>query len=80
MKKWSIIDNCGTDEYLTVCEGREQAIEKADSEWNGFTAADKKRRKSYMVGLINVDENGDYYMEENGNIDADIYEVAKEYK
>lgn len=79
MIKWAIIDNCGTDEYKEVFESKEQAIEAATSEWDRLTDTDKKRRESYLVGLINVDENGDYYEDENGNIDADVYEIAKEY-
>lgn len=78
--KWAIIDNCGTDEYKELFDSKEQAIEAADIGWNGLTDTDKKRRDSYLVCLINVDENGDYNEDDNGNIDADIYEIAKEYK
>lgn len=80
MKIWAIIDNCGVDEYKEVFDSKEQALEAAEIGWNRLTDTDKKRRESYIVGLINVDDNGYYNEDENGNIDADIYEIAKEYK
>lgn len=80
MKKWCIIDNCGTDEFLTVFKNIEEALEAAENEWGRLTEHDKKRRESYIVGLVNVDENGNYLEDENGNVDADIYEIVKEYK
>jgi hypothetical protein len=80
MKKWAVIDSTGTDEFLTVCETKEDALKEADWVWDTMTDGDKKRRTSFIVGLINVDENGDYFENENGSIDADVYEIAKSYK
>lgn len=80
MKKWAVIENKKGDEFVTVCESKEQAIEKADYQWSYMTDHDKKHTESFIVGLINVDENGDYLELEDGIIDADVYEIAKSYK
>ncbi len=57
---------------------------KYGKEWERLTNIDKERRESYIVGLANVQEyekdKWQFAEDENGNIDSDIYEIAKEYK
>lgn len=87
MKRWCIIDdmiNARGLENLTVFESKEQALENAEREWNLLDKQDKLDRNRYIVGLCNVekDESGcwNYAEDHEGNIDADIYEVAKDFK
>lgn len=86
MKKWCIIDNMTSKralEEVTAFNSKEEALAEAEKEWNHLSISDKKSRDSYTVGLCNVEEykpNCWHYVEdENGNIDADIYEIAKEF-
>ena len=80
MMKWAIIDNCGVDEFKKIFSSKEQALDEAENDWFHLSDFDKRTRVSYLVGLINVDDNGDYYEDDNGNIDGDIYDIAKEFK
>ena len=79
MKKWCVIDQKENDEFLTVCESKEVALEQAGHDWDRMTDIDRKHRTCFFVGLCNVDESGNYFEDENGNIDADVYEIAKEW-
>lgn len=85
MKKWAIIDRCEHEEFLTVCMNKGSAINLANHVWNHeLSNSDKKSRVSFVVGLVNVElddnEEYQYFEDEHGNIDADIYETAKVYK
>ena len=87
MKKWCIVDNTiskRATEEIKAFDSKEEAINAAEIEWNLFSDHDKKDRDFYVVGLCNVEEykpgcwqNAE---DENGNIDADIYEIAKQFK
>ena len=79
MKKWCVIDATNTDEWLTVCKSKEAALKEASDHWDSMTDSDKKKRTRFLVGICNVDESGNYLEDENGNIDADAYEIAKEW-
>lgn len=72
MEKWCLIDQKNDDEYITAYESKEEALKEAEKEWNNLTEHDKKQRNSFLVGLCEMDEEG--------NIGADIIEIAKEYK
>lgn len=84
--KWCIINNMGKRslETITTFNSKEDALREADIEWNSLTKSDQKNTDSYIVGLCNVEEYEpgcwQYTEDESGNIDADIYEVAKVYK
>lgn len=77
MKKWAVIESNGMDEWMKVYESKEKAIEVAEDSWRRLTQVEKKR-KTITVGLVNVDAEGEYFEDGNGNIDADIYEIALE--
>lgn len=77
MKKWAIIESNGMDEWMKVYESKEKAIEIAENSWRRLTESEKKKQ-TITVGLVNVDADGEYFEDENGNIDADIYEIALE--
>lgn len=75
MKKWAVIESNGMDEWMKVYESKEEAIEVAENSWRRLTESEKKKQ-TITVGLVNVDADDEYYEDENGNIDADIYEIA----
>ena len=87
MKKWCIIDSLifsrGLEE-ITAFNSKEETLEAAQSEWDSLSDHDKKDRDSYIVGLCNVEEYKpgcwQYAEDESGNIDTDIYEIAKRFK
>ena len=86
MKKWCIIDDSISKrslETLEVYESKEEALEEAEAQWDHMSEHDKKDRDSFTVGLCNVEqcEDGSWQQveDENGNVDADIYEIAKEF-
>lgn len=55
-------------------------MREADRDWYIMTKSDKESCSSYIVGLVNLDETGNFLELENGDIDGDIYEIAKKYK
>lgn len=86
-KKWCIIHDMSTRRAVESIEAyadKEEALREAEHEWNCLmTEGDKKDTDRYIVGLCNVEEyapNCWQYAEIEGNIDADIYEIAKVYK
>lgn len=82
MLKWCIIYNNGNLETVKAFDTKEEALAKAESEWQYFTSYDRKRIEFYGVGICNVEyEAGcwQYAELENGIIDGDIYEIAKEF-
>jgi len=77
MKKWAIIDTRVHDEWVQPFETKKDALESAEEEWGRMTLSDRNNRLSYVVGLVNLDADGNYAELDNGEIDIDIYEVAK---
>ncbi len=77
---WALIDNCGTEEWVTPAASKAEALQLAESDWNRLTSSDKKRRESYLVGLVNLDENGDYRLRDDGSGDGDIRVIARVWK
>ena len=75
MKKWAKIESNGMDEWMQVYDSKEKAIEEAENSWRRLTESEKKKQ-TITVGLVNVDADDEYFEDEHGNIDADIYEVA----
>lgn len=82
--KWCVISTRFSDEKhntinlqdLTICENKEIAIEKAESEWNHISDRDKKHSQ-IIAGTCNIDdEEQHYYCDEKGNYDSDIYDIA----
>lgn len=85
--KWCVVDSMVTKrgiENLVVFENKDTALRFAENEWDKLSDIDKRDRDYYVVGLCNVekDDKGEwmYFEDENGNVDADIYDVAKKYK
>lgn len=72
MKKYCIIDDCGSDIFAEAYESKEAALNVAESEWEHLTTHDKKRRNSYVVVLTEVDEDGE--------ISLDYWELIKKFK
>ena len=75
MKKWAVITGNGRDEFVEVYK-KEQAIREAKRAWESLTRFEKKTQ-TIIAGIVNLDDNGNYE-EVNGQIDADIYEIAFE--
>lgn len=76
MKKWAVIRaNDGMDEWMTPYNSKEEALNNAEKEWNHLTNSEKKHN-TITVGVVNVNADGDYFEDECGNVDANIYEVA----
>lgn len=58
--------------WIDKFESKEEALEKAEREWNGFSKHDKDRRDEYTVVSFENEENFDDSYE--------INEVVKIYK
>lgn len=81
MKKWAVIETKKSgDEFVRPFRSREEAGKEADRDWYIMTKSDKESCSSYIVGLVNLDETGNFLELENGDLDSDIYEIAKKYK
>lgn len=85
-KKWCIINDMTSKralEELTAFNSKEEALKEAEIEWKHLKDNDKKDKDRFTVGLCNVEEYKtgcwQYAEDETGNIDATVYEVAKEY-
>lgn len=87
MKKWCVIDDateknmlCEMYAYDTI----EKALEEGQKRWDHMTEHDRNARDHFMVGLCNVEPGfhgtWDFVEDDNGNVDTDIYEIAKEWK
>lgn len=76
MKKWAVIASNKRDESVTPCQDKEQAINEAKRVWDYLTKIEQQTH-SVIAGLINLDSDNNY-AEVNGQIDADIYEIAFE--
>ncbi len=61
--KFAIVDTKNGDVFEEIFDDSDSALEKADSEWNGMTEYDKKRRSSYFVCGFDPDEDGCIDME-----------------
>lgn len=82
--KWCVISTRYSDEKqksprleeMTICSNKEDAISKAEREWKHLSSIDKKYAK-VIAGTCNIDEEEqNYYCDEKGNYDADIYDIA----
>ena len=74
MTKWYVIDDMTSKAavmYPTACDSKEEALKKAEIDWNSLTDHDKARRDSFFVGLCEVDEDGEV---------GDVIEIAKSFK
>lgn len=88
MYRWAVIDDTGSDVFLTVCGSHTDAIREGEMLWSHMTNREKNGTQSFMVGLIHVcviEDRVDgchfsMFENENGQIDSTIYEVAKQYK
>ena len=88
MMRWAVIDEIqNRDEYLTVCGSKAIALREAEIQWSHLTDREKKNRARFDVALIHVcltDRNYDgsrfaYFEREDGSVDGDVYEVAKNW-
>ena len=87
MMRWALISSYGSDEWLTVCGSKTDALRLADEEWKHMTESERQREEKFLVGLVNVQLNDGLecdsrftYSEIEGRIDSDIYEILKDYK
>nr|DAE83991.1 MAG TPA: hypothetical protein [Bacteriophage sp.] len=85
--KWCVVEDFSTTkmtEALIVCDSKEDALKEAKYRWEHLTEQEKKSCDSFAVVLCNVNESqfgGEHWAEdEQGNVDSDWYEVAKQYK
>ncbi len=82
--KWCVISEHKTVSDLTICESKERAVKQAQNEWNRLSAHDK-RNSRVIAGTCNIGLDPHYgtlghaYLED-GNIDADIYDIAWDSK
>ena len=87
MKRWAVISNDGTDEFLTVCGSKADAIREAEIQWSHTTEAERAKCEIFVVGLINVQiiekrqHSGRFGWaeDESWEIDSTVYEIAKDY-
>ena len=86
MMRWAVIDSTKTDEFLTVCGSKADAVRQGELEFSQLTAGEKKDRQSFIVGLIKVQlvEDGgkmifSWYTSPEGWGDGTVYEIAKRY-
>lgn len=87
MARWAVIRSSGLDEFIDVYGNKADALRAADVEWKHLTASEKKKTETFMVGMVNVqiidepmaDSRFQQAVLENGSIDADIYDVAKDF-
>jgi hypothetical protein len=86
MKKWCIVDDCTSKrsfENLEICRNRDEAMIEAKKQWDYLSNLDRECRDAFIVGLCNVEEVKpgcwSYAEDENGNIDGNIYEIAKDF-
>jgi hypothetical protein len=74
--KWCVISDRKTVSDLTIFNTMEEAVAAAVAEWNRLTPQEKKNA-IIVAGTCNIDEEEQsYYCDDNGNIDADIYDIA----
>jgi len=87
MARWAVIRSSGLDEFIDVYGNKADALRAAEVEWKHLTASEKKKAETFMVGMVNVqicdepmaDSRFQQAVLENGSIDADIYDVAKDF-
>lgn len=86
MMRWAVIDSTKTDEFLTVCGSKADAVRQGELEFSQLTDGEKKDRQSFVVGLIKVQlvEDGgkmifSWYTSPEGWGDGTVYEIAKRY-
>lgn len=70
--KYAIIDAKMGSIWTEKFDTKEEALKKAEREWNGLSKADRKLRDEYRVVGYKNEENFDDFLE--------INEVVKEYK
>ena len=68
MKRWVIFDNCTSSksaefEEVLAVESKEEAEEIARLRWNGLSEHDQRCRDAFYVGLVEMDEDGDFWGE-----------------
>lgn len=84
MMRWALISDDGWNEDLHVYGAKADALREAEIYWNHLTKAEQGKKERFEVGLIRAALTGSgsfgYYEDENGLIDADVYEVAKSWK
>lgn len=74
--KWCVISDRTTVSDLTIFNTMEEAVSRAVREWNHLSMNDKKYSR-IIAGTCNIEEEEQsYYCDDNGNVDADIYEIA----
>lgn len=57
--KYAIIDQIKNGDWFDeLFDTEEQAIRKADHEWNVMTLYDKNRRETYCVAQVKLDDDG----------------------
>ena len=87
MMRWALIDEAEHDETLRVYGSQADAIRDAEVYWAYLTEKERERRVRFQVGLVhvslaqlNTNSMFAYYEAHDGSIDADVYEIAKDWK
>lgn len=60
-KKFAIIDDCTTKRasiYEELFDSKNEATQKAQTEWNAMSEHDKAERDAYYVASCDIDEDG----------------------
>ena len=85
MIRWAVISGNGTDEWIHVCGSKADAIREAEDDWKHLTPAEREKCDRFEVSKIAVSLNPSFdgpfswYEEEDGWIESNIYECAKDY-
>lgn len=89
MLRWAVVDNRGTDEYITFHGCKADALRDAEYQWNRLTRFEQEHDcKSFAVCLVSCcvvpkrrgSQPFSQWCGEDGWCDADVYEEARRYK
>ena len=89
MLRWAVIDDRGSDVFITYHGCKADALRDAEKQWGRLTKYEKERDcKSFSVALISCaliqrrrgSQPFDQWCGADGWCDADVYDTAKQYK
>lgn len=82
MQRWTVIDTCGADEFLTVCGSKADAIREGETQWRALTDSEREARQAFRVGVISVQlvKDGKKTVFTWAEGDGAVYEIAKDFK
>lgn len=68
--KYAIIDQTTDDWFVVFFDSEQEALYRADIDWNSLSQYDKDRRTAFFVASVYVDEDWAY----------EVVDVVKVYK